>query len=103
MLTELSREIRRRHLGLWLIGGLNLLAAAVFLVLMPIDDRTVTGLDLWAKPFKFAVSVGVYLWTVAWLLPALRVPKLARGLGWAIALTLLVENSLIFRQRGNRD
>lgn len=98
-MLELVGEVRRRHFGLWLVGGLNLLLAIVFLALIVLDGRMVTGLNLWVKPLKFALSVGVYLWTVAWLLPHLRVSaRLARGLGWLVALALLFENALIFSQ-----
>ena len=30
-MLELSLEVRRRHFGLWLVGALNLVLAAVFL------------------------------------------------------------------------
>ncbi len=93
------REVRNRHRGLYLVGGLNLALALVFLALIPIDNRTVTGLGIWFKPFKFAASVGIYLWTIAWFLPRLRVSKgLANGLGWAVAGALFFENLLIFSQ-----
>lgn len=98
-MLELVREVRRRHTGLYWVGALNFAAAVVFVVLAPFDDRVVTGLDIWFKPLKFALSVGIYLWTVAWLLPALRMSeRIARGLGWAIAIALLFENALIFSQ-----
>ncbi len=98
-LGKLFLEIRRRHFGLWLVGALNLVLALVFLGLIPLDSRTVTGLNVWIKPFKFAVSVGVYLWTVAWFLPYLRVSNwLARTLGWVVAVAMLFENLLIFSQ-----
>ncbi len=98
-MLALVREVRRRHPGLWLVGGLNLALVAVFLLLMPFDHRTVTGIDDWIKPLKFAASVGIYLWTIAWLLPHLRLPRwLAGGLGWAVALTMLGENFLLMSQ-----
>ena len=98
-MRELVREVRRRHFGLWLVGALNLVLAVVFLALIPLDNRTVSGLNVWIKPLKFASSVGVYLWTVAWLLPHLRVSdRLARTLGWAVAVAMLFENLLIFSQ-----
>lgn len=98
-MLDLVREVRQRHFGLWLVGALNLGLVVVFLVLIPFDDRTVTGINVWIKPFKFAASVGIYLWTVAWFLPHLRLPAwLRQGLGWAVALAMLFENALIFSQ-----
>ncbi|GLY05676.1 MULTISPECIES: hypothetical protein [Actinoplanes] len=35
------------------------------------DARVLTGVPIWLKPFKFAVSFIVYAWTLAWLLAIL--------------------------------
>jgi hypothetical protein len=48
---------------------LALLAVAVVGLLM--DDRVVHGDPVWLKPAKFAVSIGVYNVTLAWLLSLL--------------------------------
>ena len=99
-------ELFSRHRGLAVVGLLNLAAAAVFLVLMQVDETTVLGVDRWAKPLKFGFSVGLYLWTIAWFLPYLR---LGRGtislIGWTIATLMFFENLLIFTQaiRGTRS
>lgn len=45
------------------------LACAVGLVL---DDRTVTGLPVWDKPLKFALSTMIYAVTWAWLVALVR-------------------------------
>ena len=92
-------EVFARHRGLGLVGGLNLAAAGAFLLLMLVDETTVLGINRWIKPFKFAMSVGIYVWTVAWFLPYLRIGKrIASLLGWAIAIVMLFENGLIFLQ-----
>lgn len=98
-MLELSHEVRRRHLGLWLVGGWNLLLVLLFVLLVPFDDRTVAGVNVWIKPLKFAASVGIYLWTVAWFLPHLTIrARLRNVLGWAVALVLLLENLLLMSQ-----
>ncbi len=98
-MLELVREVHRRHLGLWLVGGANLALFLLFLVLIPFDERTVTGINVWIKPAKFCASVGIYLWTVAWFLPHLRLPaRLRAALGWAVALTMLFEMVLLISQ-----
>ncbi|MCP4892790.1 MAG: hypothetical protein GY911_03135, partial [Actinomycetales bacterium] len=99
-------EIFARHRGLAAVGLLNLAAAAVFLLLMPVDDTFVLGVDRWVKPAKFGFSVGLYLWTVAWFLPSLRVGRRAiSAIGWTIAALMFLENLLIFTQaiRGTRS
>lgn len=30
-----------------------------------LDDRTLVGVPIWLKPFKFAVSIAIYLTTLA--------------------------------------
>ncbi|MGI5238986.1 hypothetical protein [Dactylosporangium sp. CA-139066] len=57
------------------MGVLTLVALAGLIV----DDRTIGGSPAWLKPFKFAVSLGVYAVTLAWLL---RFAKRARRTGW---------------------
>lgn len=46
--------------------------AVLFLGLMPFETRQVMGINLWIKPLKFAISIGIFLGTLAWLLPYFR-------------------------------
>lgn len=87
-------------------GAWMLLQAALFVVLMPFDDRTILGIDPWVKPFKFCVSVGIFLWTLAWFLPLLRISARLRGfLSWSFSLLMIVEVGCIVLQsvRGTRS
>ena len=80
----------------WANVGLALLA----LVLLPLDQRHVTGALVWMKPLKFSLSILVYVWTLAWLLASL--PAAAQGavriIGWGILLSMVVEQGVIFTQ-----
>lgn len=99
-------EIFSRHRGLAAVGVINMAAAAVFVLLMQVDDTTVVGVNRWVKPAKFGFSVGLYLWTVAWFLPSLRVGRgTVSAIGWTIATLMFFENLLIFAQsiRGTRS
>ena len=103
-----ARLIERwsRHRGLAAIGLLNMVAAAVFLLLTWVDDTTVLGVNRWVKPSKFGFSVGLYMWTVAWFLPFLRIGRgTISAIGWIIAVLMFFENLLIFLQaiRGTRS
>jgi hypothetical protein len=63
-----------------LVLAAAMVALAVFsAVAMFVDPREVTGLNVWVKPFKFAVSTLIYSVTLAWLVGQLV--KLRR-LGW---------------------
>ncbi|MEV0128703.1 hypothetical protein AB0H83_09565 [Dactylosporangium sp. NPDC050688] len=83
---------------LWFAAVMGLLAlvaaAGVF-----VDDRLVVGSPAWLKPFKFAVSMGVYAVTLAWLL---RATRRGRRTGWwagtVVTLAAAMEMVLIVLQ-----
>ena len=41
------------------------------------DSRLVMGINVWIKPIKFAASITIYVWTIAWLLEYLCLPNWA--------------------------
>ena len=84
---------------LWLAAAMAGLAFVAFIGLL-VDPRTVTGAPLWAKPLKFALSVGIYAVTLSWLIGLLpgtfaRRRRLAWWAGTAAAVFLLVEMVII--------
>ncbi|MGK8490077.1 hypothetical protein [Nocardia asiatica] len=71
----------------WSIGGVI------------VDDRTLTGLPIWAKSAKFALSVLVYAVTWAWLIAQLtRWRRVAWWAGTVAALGLALELVVITTQ-----
>ena len=80
----------------WL--SLSMMAlVTIALVGLAIDPRTITGMPLWAKPLKFAISVLIYSVTLAWLLGQVpRVRRLAWWAGTVIAVFLAVEIIAIY-------
>ena len=73
---------------------------------MPLDDCEILGVDRWLKPFKFCVSVAVFLWTVAWLMPHLPAGRSLRGgIRWSLASAQIGEIGAIVMQaaRGTRS
>jgi hypothetical protein len=99
-------EIFRRDRVLAWTGAWMLFQAAVAVALMPFDDRTILGLDPWVKPFKFCVSVAIFLWTLAWFLPSLRVARwVKRSLAVGFSLIMILEIACIMLQsaRGVRS
>jgi hypothetical protein len=73
---------------------------------MFIDDRMLVGSRIWFKPFKFAVSLGVYALSFAWMLSlATRARRLGWWAGTVIAGTGAIEMAIIAAQvvRGRRS
>ena len=81
---------------LWLSFGMIALAT-IALVGLVIDHRTITGMPLWVKPLKFALSVFIYSVTLSWLLGQLRrARRLAWWVGTVAAVFLVVEMVVIY-------
>ena len=88
-MVTLSRPLVR---SAWLMAALSVL----FGVLLLVDPRIVDGAPAWLKPLKFAVSIGLYSATFAWVVRALTgAPRLARLAVTTTVATLLVEMALI--------
>jgi hypothetical protein len=95
VLTELFRKQPVLAVTAWIHIGLALL----MVLGLTIDHRSILGLNPWVKPLKFAVSISLYLFTIALFLSYF--PGHSRMLFWAtlvIAVTMLVEISLISLQ-----
>ena len=71
-MTAFLAELSRRDAVLWVTGLVQLALAGLFVVGLAVDDRILLGVSPWLKPLKFAVSITIYLWTVAWLLGDVR-------------------------------
>jgi hypothetical protein len=89
-LTHALRELHDVQPALVVFALVMLAAMLPALVAFGLDERTLRGANVWAKPMKFMASVAVYALTTAWfvsLLPAAR--RHAAPVRWA-AWTLIV-------------
>ncbi|MEJ7559282.1 MAG: hypothetical protein WKF66_13310 [Pedobacter sp.] len=59
-------------------GLIHLLLALVLLTMLPFEQRQVLGINLWIKPLKFALSIGIYCLSWVLILPHLPDKKLER-------------------------
>ncbi|MEQ8926706.1 MAG: hypothetical protein RLO81_12875 [Fulvivirga sp.] len=73
-------------------GLLFLVLAALCLVLMQLDTRMLMGVNVWLKPLKFAISIGIFLITSAYLIELLpyTIGK-KNSLAWVLIITMLIE------------
>ncbi|MEO8262328.1 MAG: hypothetical protein ABI566_07135 [Pseudolysinimonas sp.] len=60
------------HRPLLVLAAAMVLLAVVATVASFVDPREVTGVNVWLKPLKFAISTAVYSVTLSWLLGQLR-------------------------------
>lgn len=98
-LGEFFCELYRRSGVLAITGWIHFALLAGMLVISPFDSRLVMGINPWIKPIKFAVSITIYVWTVAWLLEYLRLPSWAkRIISWGISISMLTEIACIAAQ-----
>lgn len=66
------------------LGAVAVLCVAAMLL----DQRTLAGAPIWAKPFKFAVSGALYFATWSWLVSLL--PRFRRTAGWLTNLLVAI-------------
>jgi len=92
-MTAFLAELSRRDAVLWVTGLVQLALAGLFVVGLAVDDRILLGVSPWLKPLKFAVSITIYVWTVAWLLGDVRAgaPGLARFISVGTSVAMLCE------------
>jgi len=81
-MAALARELYSRDKLLTLTGLLHVVLLAACFALFFFDDRTILGINPWIKPAKFCISITIFLWTVAWLMPYAHAP---RWLKWIIS------------------
>jgi hypothetical protein len=77
-------------------GLLMLAALAASGIGLWLDPRTITGAPAWLKPAKFAISIAIYSFTLAWVFSYLPGwPKTRRIVGWTTAVALVLELAII--------
>ncbi|WBA43695.1 hypothetical protein [Hymenobacter canadensis] len=98
--TTWLRVLHRVNPVLAWAGWLHVAMLLLALALLPFDHRLVTGLPVWIKPAKFALSGLLYLWTLGWLLADLpaAAQRSVRRISGGVALSMVVEMVCITTQ-----
>ncbi len=60
------KELKFRNEHLFYFGLFCFIISIACLVLTQTTTIKVHGINAWYKPFKFAISIGMYSWTIAW-------------------------------------
>lgn len=93
-------ELNARDSALFIFGAVNFAAALAFFLASRFTDIQVAGTNAWYKPLKFALSIGIYAWTMAWFLHYLGEYPGMRWTNWIIIGMLGFELAYIGLQAG---
>jgi len=84
------------HRPLMTVAALMIVSTIVCLVGLLVDPHQITGMEAWAKPLKFSLSILLYSVTWAWLIAHLpKWRRIAHTAGTVVAVALIVEQVLI--------
>lgn len=98
-MMSVLEELKTRNELLFWFGLLHFGLAVLFSFLSTLPFEKVAGSNAWYKPIKFALSIGIYVWSVAWLmayLPAFG----TKSTSWIMALLFGFEMAYIALQAG---
>ena len=60
------KELKIRNESLFYFGLFCLSLSIIFIILTKFTTTQVHGINAWFKPFKFAISIVLFAWTMAW-------------------------------------
>lgn len=114
VVSKSSRRQATRLNEIWHRHPLWMRTAWGFVVLMIVcavfaafDGRTFNGISVWAKPFKFSLSLAVYFATLAWFVPLLpngyMESRKGRWLTWIPIACAVFEIAYIGLQAGRAE
>jgi hypothetical protein len=103
-MLQIVAVLKERNEMLYHFGMVCMVAGIVFFALARYSKTLLDGVSIWYKPFKFAISIGLYSWTMGWLcayLPSLNVTLFS----WFVIVALGFEIVYIALQaaRGQRS
>jgi hypothetical protein len=88
MIQNFMTTLKYRNEPLFYFGLVCLLSAVLFLCATQVTQVQVTGANAWYKPFKFALSVGIFCWTMGWFTYDLGLPGQTRMYNWVTIVLL---------------
>ena len=67
-MKEFIIELKTRNEVLFYFGAVCFLLSLLFITLTNLTSKEVMGVNAWFKPFKFALSIALHSWTMAWFI-----------------------------------
>jgi hypothetical protein len=98
-LTDFRQQAPTWHRPSMVFAGAMAVMTVVSIGGLIFDDRILIGAPIWLKPFKFAVSIGLYFVTWAWMTSLLeKGTRLARYTSNALVVIMAVEYPILVVQ-----
>lgn len=94
-------QLKSRNTLLFWYGVLNFVAAIVCAVLTQTTDITVLNINAFVKPAKFYLSIGIFVFTIGWLMPYLQLPKKEKAYTYMAIIVFTFESLIITWQAAN--
>jgi hypothetical protein len=94
-------ELRRRNPVLFWYGLLNFIAAVICIILWLTTTITVNGINAFIKPLKFYISIGIFCWTLGWVMYYLHMPSKVRAYNIMALIVFTFESYVITWQAAN--
>ena len=92
---KLVREIFQRNQLLAWFGLFNFLLFLALIIVSQFDTRTLFSINVWVKPMKFFISIGLFSWTMAWLLDYIKSSGKVFRISLVIVISMLIEIIII--------
>ncbi|PSK97608.1 hypothetical protein [Cecembia rubra] len=102
-MKQLIGEIFKRNKALARFGLINFAVFFFLMILSFFDGRTLLGTNLWFKPMKFALSIGLFSWTMAWFLAYIGRAAQVKKIQWTIILMMTIEQLIIIAQAARAE
>lgn len=94
-------RLRRRNPVLFWYGSVNFILAIVYLILSLTTSVLVNDVNAFIKPFKFAISIGIFCWTMGYLMFYLHRPSKVKLYNKMAVLVFTYESAVIGWQAAN--
>ncbi|MBO9564246.1 MAG: hypothetical protein J7621_15795 [Niastella sp.] len=94
-------ELSRRNAILYYYGWLYFIGGILCAIMTQTTTNTVLGINAWIKPMKFAFSIWIFCWTMAWFLTYLDDKRRVKVYTWMVVVVMLIEQAIITWQAAN--
>ena len=81
-------SLKDRNEALFIFGLLNMILSLILVLVSRFSSVEVAGVNAWYKAIKFALSIGIYSWTMAWIMAYLSPGRDIQIVSWVIIVML---------------